>query len=139
VARLLGIENLLPGTVVPGGISAGDVVIDADVDDLGIGAAVLWCVRPERVILASDISRWYPAVVVDVADLGASSAVTVRLSGGPEIRARTTERVEVLAQDACTVRIERSAISVWPDTLQPAQSRYANQARPYGVRRRGGA
>jgi ABC-type Fe3+/spermidine/putrescine transport system ATPase subunit len=99
------------------------MVIEADVDDLGIGSDVLWCVRPERVILAADTDRWYPAVVVDVADLGASTALTVRLAGGPELRARTTERVEVLAQDACTVRIERSAISVWPDTFQPAPSR----------------
>lgn len=123
VARLLGIENLLPGRVAPGGIRAGDTVIDADVIDMQDGTAVLWCVRPERVTLTADGDGWYRASVVDIADLGTSTALIVRLGGGPELRVRTTDSVDFLAGETCGVRIERSAISVWPDSLQAAPSR----------------
>ena len=122
VARLLGIENLLPGEVAPGGIRAGDIVIDADVGDMPEGTAVLWSVRPERVTLAINTYPWYPAHVVDIADLGTSTALTIRLAGGPELRVRSIDPVDLLASEACVVRIERSAIRVWPDSLQPAPS-----------------
>ena len=56
------------------------------------------------------------ACVVDVAELGTSTALTVRLDGGPELRVRTTDRTVFLPGDACDLRIEPSAISVWPDS-----------------------
>ena len=64
VARLLGIDNLLPGTVAEGGICVGDAVIEADVSGMPDGTAVLWSVRPERVTV------------------GASGAVAHRGGGG---------------------------------------------------------
>ena len=116
VARLLGIENLLAGEVARGGIYVGDVLIDAEVGDLSEGTAVLWSVRPERVLIVSDGDSCHPAELVDVADLGTSTALTVRVVGGPELRARTTDTVDLLAGAACGVRIDRSAINVWPDS-----------------------
>ncbi len=123
VARLLGIDNLLPGMVAPGGISVGGIVIDADISDVRPETTVLWCVRPERVALVAKGGGSHRARVIDVAELGTSTALTVRLDGGPELRVRTTDRTLFLAGDACDVRIEPSAISVWPDLLQPAPSR----------------
>ncbi len=127
VARLLGIENLLPAKVAPGGIRAGDIVIDADVGEMPEGTAVLWSVRPERVTLATNNDPRYPANVIDIADLGTSTALTIRLAGGPELRVRSIDPVDLLAGDACAVRIERSAVNVWPDSLRPAAGRYHSE------------
>jgi len=123
VARLLGIENLLPGIVAPGGMCVGDIIVDADISEIQDGTAVLWSVRPEQVSLATLNDASYPAVVIDIAYLGTSTALTIRLTGGPELRVRTTDPVDFLAGDACAAHIERSAISVWPDSLQPTPSR----------------
>lgn len=119
VARLLGIENLLSGTVVPDGVSIGDTVIAAYTADIPIGTVVLWCVRPERITLVDNPNDSYPGRIVDTADLGRSSAVTVRLADGPELRVRSAETVDLPAGSACGVRIEPSTISVWPVPARP--------------------
>jgi ABC-type Fe3+/spermidine/putrescine transport system ATPase subunit len=105
----------LTATVAPGGVRAGDTVIAADVGDLAVGTAVSWCVRPERVSLSARLDEGYPATVIDIADLGATSALTVRLAGGPELRARVADLADRHLGDACALRIDRAAINVWPE------------------------
>lgn len=119
VARMLGIENLLPGTVATGGISIGNTLVNADTAGIQTGTAVIWCVLPERVTLGTGNDHSYPAQVLDIADLGRSSNLTVRLAGGPELRVRSVEPLDLPPGSACEVHIEPSAISVWPDSIQP--------------------
>jgi molybdate transport system permease protein len=128
VARLLRIDNLLPGTAV------GDGLIDvigqpqrldrciATDTDLPAGTAVLWCVRPNQVSVASD--GRYPARVTDVIQLGTSAPITVQLDDGPELRAWMPSSGHLEIGDPCTVDIEPDVVSVWvapgPGDLSPA-------------------
>ncbi len=122
------IDNLLPGTAV------GDGLIDvigqpqrldrciATNTDLPPGTAVLWCVRPNQVVIGSD--GRYPARVTDVIQLGTSAPVTVRLEDGPELRAWMPSSGHLEVGDPCGVNIEPDAVSVWaapgPEDLSPA-------------------
>ncbi|HEX6450471.1 MAG TPA: ATP-binding cassette domain-containing protein [Trebonia sp.] len=118
VARLLGIPNLREGTVGrPGVLAAGEARISADTAGLPTGTAVLWCVRPERIAITAD--GGYEAEITDVADLGTSAAVDVRLPGGPELRARTADATgpggaPLQPGDACRIDIAPAAITLWP-------------------------
>ncbi|HEX9042483.1 MAG TPA: ATP-binding cassette domain-containing protein [Trebonia sp.] len=111
VARLLGIPNLIRGTVAePGVLAVGDwaggdgadgdegaaLRIAAATGDLPAGAAVLWTIRPDHVaVLAGPVfpgtgadaagnghGAAYPAVVDDIADIGTLTTLTVRLRTG---------------------------------------------------------
>ncbi len=117
VARLLKIENLLPGTAVGDGIidvasqpEQGHRYIKTETD-LSAGTTVLWSVRPNQVTITQD--GGYPAHVTDVVQLGTSAAVTVQLDNGPDLQAwmADSDRVEVDAP--CTVTIDPHVISVW--------------------------
>jgi len=114
VARLLGIQNLVTGTVSSSGtIATGPVSIAADTEGLPAGTDVLWCIRPEHVAL-TDSPGGYPARVMDVADLGAVTTVTVKLGGGTELRIRTIETVDADPGTDCRVRFQPGAVTVWP-------------------------
>jgi molybdate transport system permease protein len=114
VARLLGIANLCHGQVAaPGTIIAGTVAITADTGALPPGTAVLWSIRPEHVVLAAEDG--HRAQVLDVADLGSSCTLDVELAGGPTLRARIVQLPEIGTGDTCGVRLDRDAISAWPD------------------------
>jgi ABC-type Fe3+/spermidine/putrescine transport system ATPase subunit/ABC-type sulfate transport system permease component len=112
VARLLGIPNLIRGTVAePGVIIVGDLSgadgdtggdtgggtgggagggtgmrIAARTGDLPAGAEVLWTIRPDHVAVIAGAARAddaaYPAVVDDIADIGTLTTLTVRLRTG---------------------------------------------------------
>jgi ABC-type sulfate/molybdate transport systems ATPase subunit/ABC-type sulfate transport system permease component len=118
VARLLRIDNLLPGTAVGGGLI--DVIgqpqrLDRCVEtntDLPPGLAVLWCVRPNDVILGKE--GRYPARVTDVVQLGTSTPVTVQLEDGPELRAWMPGSGQLEVGNHCGVTIEPDSVSVWP-------------------------
>ncbi len=113
VARLLGIQNLHPGRVgLPGTVHCGEARLEAPTDGLREGADVLWSVRPEQVRVTPRGA--YAATVVDIADLGTSIALIVRVAGGPQLRMRTTEQVELHAGDRCRVDLEPEQIRVWP-------------------------
>ena len=65
VARLLGIQNLSPGTVAePGAITAGAHRISAPTGDPAPGSEILWTIRPDHVTLADrggyPWSAWTP-------------------------------------------------------------------------------
>jgi molybdate transport system permease protein len=124
VARLLKVENLLPG------IAAGNGLIDVarqpghgpryirSETDLSAGTAVLWSVRPNQITITRD--GGYPAHVTDVVELGTSAAVTVQLDDGPDLQAWRANSDQLEVDAACSVIIEPQAISVWSTQQQAA-------------------
>lgn len=118
VARLLGIPNLLRGVVVSADVVRTDGVdVTVAPHGLSAGTAVLGSVRPEKVRVepADAGSRGLLATVTDVADLGTSTTVTVRLLPGPEVRAHTTDPVRVVAGERAVVRWDPADLVVWLD------------------------
>jgi ABC-type Fe3+/spermidine/putrescine transport system ATPase subunit/ABC-type sulfate transport system permease component len=55
----------------------------------------------------------HPAVVTDVIDLGTTVEVTVRLEGGPELRARSTDPAPASTGGDCLVRLPPDAVMAW--------------------------
>jgi molybdate transport system permease protein len=117
VARLLRIDNLLAGTAVGGGLidvigqpQRLDRCIATDTE-MAPGTAVLWCVRPDQVVIGGD--GRYPARVTDVIQLGTSAPVTVQLEDGPELRAWMPSSRHLEVGETCVVNIEPDAVSVW--------------------------
>jgi molybdate transport system permease protein len=145
VARLLGIPNLIPGTVaepgtlaVGGAAGAGGLRIAARTADLPSGAPVLWTIRPDHVAVLAGPGRAaadgagadgtvYPAVVDDIADIGTLTTLTVRLGSGheeaPELRVRTTAVLGLAAGDPCAVRLDPADITAWPAAPAAAPGR----------------
>jgi len=113
VARLLGIQNLAHGFTGTGTIAAGSVAIAADTAGLAARTPVLWCIRPEHVLVRG--SGAYPGTVTDVAPLGTVVTATVRLTGGPELSVRTTNELDHEIGDDCRVDLPPEHISVWAD------------------------
>lgn len=121
VARLLGIANLNHAEVTaPDRLRAGDVELAATTAGLVAGCPVLWSIRPEHVIVGAP--GGYPGTVVDVADLGTATTVTVQLSRGPELRARTTTALAVEVGASCTVGLDPAAITMWSIPAMPAEA-----------------
>jgi molybdate transport system permease protein len=142
VARLLGIPNLIHGTVAePGVIAVGaepgtaaeaggaGMRIAAPTGDLPAGAAVLWTIRPDHVAVSAGApgadgaanaggGAAYPAVVDDIADIGTLTTLTVRLRTGgeqsPELRVRATAAPGLAPGDDCAVRLDPADITAWP-------------------------
>jgi ABC-type sulfate/molybdate transport systems ATPase subunit/ABC-type sulfate transport system permease component len=128
VARLLGIPNLIHGTVADPGVLAvggpGGLRIAAPTAGLPAGAEVLWTIRPDHVTVLltqaadGDVPGIYPAVIDDVADIGTLTTVTVRLRTGqeqpPELRVRTTAVLDLAPGDDCAVRLDPADITAWP-------------------------
>jgi molybdate transport system permease protein len=131
VARLLGIPNLIHGTVAePGVIVVGaepGMRVAAATGDLPAGAGVLWTIRPDHVTVlpgpaadavANGHGTAYPAEIDDIADIGTLTTLTVRLSTGerpePELRVRTTEALALAPGDHCAVRLDPADITAWP-------------------------
>lgn len=113
VARLLGIHNLTAGTAITADtLRAGTLLLETMPGRIAAGTDVLWCVRPENVHLRPD--GRYPATLLDIADLGAIMTAVVRLDGGPELRVRTTDAIDLRVGDPCAVDLDPSTISVWP-------------------------
>ncbi|GAA4265453.1 ATP-binding cassette domain-containing protein [Frondihabitans peucedani] len=123
VARLLGIPNLLRGVAVSGeAIETAGARVPAPGHGIAEGEAVLWSVRPERLRVrlrgagpADGTPAGLPATVVDVAELGTSTSLTVRIGVDAELRAHTTDTVELAVGDAADVSWDPAALSVWTD------------------------
>jgi molybdate transport system permease protein len=151
VARLLGIPNLIHGTVAePGVIAVGagsdagyeagaaGMRIAAPTGDLPAGAEVLWTIRPDHVAVSGSAAGGagaaatgdgfaYPAVVDDIADIGTLTTLTVRLRAGaeqsPELRVRTTAVPDLAPGDHCAVRLDPADITAWPAGAATAAGR----------------
>jgi molybdate transport system permease protein len=119
VARLLGIPNLTHGSVVaPGLLAVGELRIIAETGDLEAGTPVLWTIRPDHIAVMSPQAghgtEYYPAMVDDIADIGTLTTLTVRLSGGAELRVRTTAATDLAPGAPCLVRLAPADITAWP-------------------------
>jgi molybdate transport system permease protein len=113
VARLLGIQNLATGVVTgPDEITAGTLRIAAGTGGLAEGREILWCIRPDRITVGGH--GGYGAVVLDVADIGTYTSITVRLDGGPELRIRTAGAAGPERGDSCRVDLDPEFIALWP-------------------------
>ncbi|MGH2915465.1 MAG: ATP-binding cassette domain-containing protein [Solirubrobacteraceae bacterium] len=120
VARLLAIDNLRSGTIPgPGRLESEATQLLAPDAGLAPGADVTWCIRAEHVGLVPvagggpEPAELYPAVVVEVLDLGAWREVEVRLDGGLALTARTVDRHWLAAGERCAVRLAPGDITLW--------------------------
>jgi molybdate transport system permease protein len=121
VARLLGMRNINPArSVAPTALSTGTLTIAVNPTAFPAGVDVLWCVRPEQIDI-SDSGR-YPAQIVDVARLGAATAVEVRLDHGAALHIRTLKSIDLSIGAVCRIDIDPSAITVWAATSDPTWS-----------------
>lgn len=120
VARLLGIHNLTPGVVAgPGAITTGLLRIQADTGDLATGTDILWCIRPDRITVSDQAGL--QAEVIDIADLGSLTTLTVRIPDGPELLVRTASAIELSPGDLCALELNPGSITLWP-IAQPVAS-----------------
>ena len=112
VARLLGIRNLVEGRIVERGLlEAGGVQFHVAADSLPPGVDVRWCVPAECIALGARGS--HRATVLDVADLGSSSEIQLRLQG-LELTARTPTPASLRPGTECYVELPAEAIRIWP-------------------------
>jgi ABC-type Fe3+/spermidine/putrescine transport system ATPase subunit/ABC-type sulfate transport system permease component len=121
VARLLGIQNLNEGRVSSATtILADRLTVEVAAGDLPVGREVLWCIRPDRVVVAPD--GRYSARVDDIADIGTLTTLTLTLADGPPLRVRTTDPLDLVEGDTCRVNLSPSAITMWPveSSVEPA-------------------
>jgi molybdate transport system permease protein len=115
VAQLLGIENLRGGRIrSPGWLDASGTALEVDDPGLPDGTEVVWCVRPQHVVLGG--SGAYGAAVRDVADLGAWREVAVELEGGLSLTAQTMDGHALAAGEPCRVAIAPEHVTLWPRT-----------------------
>jgi molybdate transport system permease protein len=125
VGRLLGIENLVAGTVGHDGtlfIAGGPV---ETVTGLPVGTSVLWRAAPEGIRLTSsdDGGARRPGtielgtgIVTDLIDLGRVTELTVAIRPGLELRARSVAEVGLGPGSACRADVDVDAVSMWEAT-----------------------
>ena len=93
-------------------LSAGALTIATAAHGLAAGTDVVWSVRAEHIDIAP--SGRYPGEVLDIAYLGAVTAITVRLDGGTELRVRAVRPGDLAIGANCRLDIDPAAIVVWP-------------------------
>jgi ABC-type sulfate/molybdate transport systems ATPase subunit/ABC-type sulfate transport system permease component len=113
VAGLLGIANAHRGVAVSGGaVRSAGTEIQTSADGLAEGSGVVWCVRPERILV--DPAGGYGAVLLDDIDLGCTRELTVSLTGGLELTLRTAARTELRIGERLRLEIPAEDIVLWP-------------------------
>jgi ABC-type sulfate/molybdate transport systems ATPase subunit/ABC-type sulfate transport system permease component len=108
VARLVGVENLLDGTVDHGGVRCGEFLLAAPTGDLDKGCPVVCGVRADDVAVGG--SGRYEAAVADHADLGSVAVVVLALPGGARLTARTRANPGAMAR----FDVDPDRVLVWP-------------------------
>jgi TOBE domain len=98
-------------------LDVGGGTLDARTAGLQPGRAVLWTVHPDRVSLRAGAP--YPGTVVDVADEGLRTTVTVRLAGSAaELTAPAAGPAPQVGQP-CRVDVAPEDVLVWPAAAEP--------------------
>jgi molybdate transport system permease protein len=117
VARLVGIDNILPGRVGPGNLlEAGGVNLGVPVDQARVGDRVMWCIHPEHVEVNTEGGWW--ARVLDSASLGHALDLELSVGDGLLIHARVPDRRGRAPGEHCLVNLPPDAIRVWPAPLE---------------------
>jgi ABC-type Fe3+/spermidine/putrescine transport system ATPase subunit/ABC-type sulfate transport system permease component len=115
VAGLLGIANTRRGVAISGGaISSDGVEIRTADHQLVAGSEVIWCVRPERILV--DPLGSYEAILLDDVDLGSVRELTVALGDALELTMRTAERLELALGAPVRMSIHAEDVAVWSRT-----------------------
>jgi ABC-type sulfate/molybdate transport systems ATPase subunit/ABC-type sulfate transport system permease component len=113
VAALLGIANTHRASIIASDrILSNGVEIGAPAGELPGGTEVIWCVRPERIVLSGQ--GRYPAVLLDDADLGFIRELTVFLEDRLQLTVRTSEPLQLRIGQTLRVDIPLEHIAVWP-------------------------
>ncbi|MDE3139454.1 MAG: TOBE domain-containing protein, partial [Acidobacteriota bacterium] len=137
VARLLGVANLHRGRTRDAGVLGADgTLVEVDTADFADDTAVLWSIRPERVTVrplpptpsttsdtadSADTNNVGPtgvhlgATLLDLADLGTTSELYVRLGAQTELQARQDDTTGLVVGEECVVTLVRGAVEVWAD------------------------
>jgi molybdate transport system permease protein len=119
VARLLGYPPVSAATVSsPTALDVGELSLAARPAGLDPGRAVLWTVRPDRVSLRPGAP--YAGTVVDVADEGLRTTVTVRLAGSAAELTAPVAGPAPAVGTACRVDVAPEDVLVWPADGEPA-------------------
>jgi ABC-type sulfate/molybdate transport systems ATPase subunit len=112
VARLVGIRNLCRGRVRRSGwVQTSNATVAMDTATLAPGAEVLWCIRPEQIVIDTDGP--YRATVVDAADLGAVTELVLDVEGGLELQVRVVEHDDLGPGAPCRIALPPRAIRLW--------------------------
>ena len=113
VAGLLGITNARRGVVLaPELIASGGAEIKVPACALAQGSEVVWCVRPERVLVSPN--GRYEATLRDDIDLGSVRELTLEVGDTLELAVRTSETLKLELGASVRVEIAPADISVWP-------------------------
>jgi molybdate transport system permease protein len=121
VAKLLGVENINLGTVrSSNSIEVAGGLLRVPINEIPVGAPVWWSIDPERVIVSPEVNITSGAVpdellgtVVDVADMGSTYDIFVRVVDGGEVLVRTRGVLEVEVGARCRIEFDHTAISLW--------------------------
>lgn len=116
VARLVGLTNVRSGVMTRDGVVEADGVRIVTGSTLPAGAAVTWCVRPERVALGDEGE--HEVTITDVVDLGSQLLLELQWSAGLGLQAHQliSNGCRPRVGDTARAHLEPAAISVWPDS-----------------------
>jgi molybdate transport system permease protein len=119
VARLLGLTNIHPATVIqPGLIRAGRLELEAEFGDLPVGTRLSWRIGPDDIGLG-DIglgpAAGYPATVSDVVDRGTYRQIEMALDAGPVLTMHTKTGDDLRPGERRSVGLPAPCITVWPE------------------------
>jgi molybdate transport system permease protein len=115
VARLLGVPNLRRGVITSDGrMNADGALLAVDAGGLAVDTAVLWSIRPEHIRLQQ--TGGLPGTLVDIADLGTVTELTVALTETLELELHTPDDTDLRIGQSCHLELPSEAISVWPET-----------------------
>jgi ABC-type Fe3+/spermidine/putrescine transport system ATPase subunit/ABC-type sulfate transport system permease component len=113
IAALLGIANTHRGVAIaPGRILSDGTEIAVHTHDLTPGTPIVWCVRPERIVLAAD--GHYAATLIDDVDLGAVRELTLALGGSLELTLRDGHARALEIGQSLRLDLDPDDIAVWP-------------------------
>jgi ABC-type sulfate/molybdate transport systems ATPase subunit/ABC-type sulfate transport system permease component len=112
VAALVGIANARRAVVAAHGtIDSGGAEIQMGTNELAVGSEVVWCVRPERVLL--DPLGSYEAILLDDVDLGPVRELTVAIGDTLELTVRTSETLALTIGSPLPIEIKPGDVAVW--------------------------
>ncbi len=111
-AALLGVENTRPGRILaPGRITSEGVELAASTGELPVGSAILWRVRPERLLPCPDGPLG--ALVTDATDVGIARELNVTLGGELDLLLRTSDCFEARVGETLRLAAAPEDVTVW--------------------------